>query len=434
MALLLGVACLIACGAGRSAGQTVSAPWPPARNVDVRRLQAAGLRVLEGQHVRLVTDLAPSKAVDELPAVFDAAVPQWAAYFGMNAEAVRGRWLAVVMADRQQVGALGLLPTDNVEFVNGYAKGYEFWLVEQPSDYYLRHLLLHEGTHAFMQTQLGGCGAPWYMEGMAELLGTHRWQDGRLELGVMPASREASPMWGRIKVIRDAAAAGDSWPLERVLAVDNSRSLEVDQYAWTWALAKLLDSHPRFQAPFRALREHVADPKFNERFRAAFAESWSELDLEWNAYVAALDYGYDVPRMAMVHREASPIGDAGGRVKIVADRGWQSTGWQLLAGQSYRLSARGRYQIADDGRPWPCEPAGVTIEYHDGQPLGARLGALAPGDGENASFARPAIIGSGATLRPARDAVLYVRVNDSPAKLNDNAGELSLEIVLAPDQ
>jgi hypothetical protein len=398
------------------------------RQFDANRVAAAGVRVLEGRYVRLVTDLPSSPAVDELPRVFDDAVPKWAAYFGLTENAVRGRWLAVLVKDRERFAALGLLPEDNPEFTNGYAKGYELWLVDQPSDYYRRHLLLHEGTHAFMQTQLGGCGAPWYMEGVAELLGTHTWRDGQSKLGVMPASREVVPMWGRIKLIRDAFADGKAWPLEAVLAIDNARALTTEHYAWTWALATLLERHPQFSSRFRGLQKRVADPEFKEHFRAAFAKDWSDMLAEWEALVAQLDYGYDVPQMAMVHRPAKPIGAPSQTIKISADRGWQSTGWILNTGQSYRVAASGRYQIAHDGEPWPCEPGGVTLQYHDGKPLGALLGALRPLDENGASFAQPVMLGLTATLKPAEDAVLYVRVNDSGAKLGDNSGELSLRI------
>jgi len=404
----------------------------PPRQFDARRVAAAGVRVLEGRHVCLLTDMPSGPAVDELPAVFDAAVPEWATYFGLRETAVRGRWLAFLMQDRERFAALGLLPEDNPDFVNGYARGYELWLVEQPSDYYRRHLLLHEGTHAFMQTQLGGCGAGWYMEGVAELLGTHAWRDGRLKLGVMPASRDDIPMWGRTKLVRDAFTQKKAWPLEAVLEVDNSRTLTTEHYAWTWALATLLERHPRFQARFRALKDYAADPQFQQKFRAAFADQWSDLTVEWEALVAQLDYGYDVARMAMVHRSAKPIDAGPHSVTIAADRGWQSTGWLLKAGKSYRVAASGRYQIVHDGQPWPCEPGGVTIEYHDGKPLGALLGALRPVDGKRASFARPVTLGLAATIEPEYDAVLYVRVNDSGAKLKDNAGQLSLQ--LAPDQ
>src|SRR5687767_8851911 len=145
----------------------------PPRDINARRVAAAGIRILEGRHVRLLTDVPASAAVDELPRVFDAAVPEWAAYFELPPSQIRRRWLAFLFQDRERFRALGLLPGDNPEFVNGYARGYELWLLEQPSDYYRRHLLLHEGTHALMQTQLGGAGPGWYMEGMAELLGTH---------------------------------------------------------------------------------------------------------------------------------------------------------------------------------------------------------------------------------------------------------------------
>ncbi len=94
------------------------------------------------------------------------------------------RWLAFVMQDREQFAALGLMPAERPEFVNGYANGWEFWLVEQPSDYYRRHLLLHEGTHAFMQIEArrrraavvhgGHGGAAWART---------QWRDGRLQAG-----------------------------------------------------------------------------------------------------------------------------------------------------------------------------------------------------------------------------------------------------------
>ncbi len=425
LAILLQLLMAFCCCAGRVNAAQAASP----REVDVKRLAAAGMRVLEGRYIRLVTDLPATPAVDELPAVFDAAVPRWADYFDLTVKKVRGHWLAFLIQDRQRFAALGLLPDDGPDFLSGYARDFELWLVEQPSDYYRRHLFLHEGTHAFMQTQLGGCGVGWYMEGMAELLGTHSWENGRLQLGVFPAKKEAVPMWGRIKLIRDAVAAGKAWPLEAVLAVDNRRPLTTEHYAWTWALAAMMDGHPQFQTRFRALKQHVADPAFADRFRESFAKDWSDLLVEWEAYIAELEYGYDLSRMAMVHRRAADVAAGGQSVAVNADRGWQSTGWLLKAGQSYRLAASGRYQIASDGGPWTCEPGGVTLEYHDGRPLGVLLGALrvAPKNGAS-TFAQPTIVGLGATIKPEEDAVLYLRVNDTPARLNDNAGEVTVKV------
>ena len=402
---------------------------PPPRDVDSRRAEAAGLRELTGRHVRLFTDLPSSPAVDELPAIFDAAIPQWAKYFGLDENSIRGKFLGFLISDRETFAALGLLPEENRDFVNGYNRNYEFWLVEQPSDYYRRHLWLHEGTHAFMQTQLGGAGSGWYMEGMAELFGTHRWQGGKLELGVMPASKEDVPMWGRVKIIRDAVAVGKPWPLDAVLEVDNGRQLDTEHYAWTWALAAMLDQTPKFRERFRGMQPLVADPAFNAKLRETYARDWTHLLAEWESFVSQLDYGYDIERMALV-TDADRNGPLS--TTVAADRGWQSSGWPLKAGKSYRVEAKGRFEIANDGEPWPCEPNGVTIEYHDGRPLGALLGAIwsrEPNTSEP-SFARPMVIGVGAMIRPDRDGMLFLRANDSPAKLGDNVG--SVEVRMEP--
>lgn len=408
-----------------------AADVPPPREVDAQRAAAAGIRELTGQHIRLFTDLPPSPAVDELPVVFDAAIPLWAKYFGLDESSIHGKFLGFLVSDREKFAALDLLPAENPEFVNGYARNYEFWLVEQPSDYYRRHLLLHEGTHSLMQTQLGGAGPGWYMEGMAELLGTHLWNDGQLELGVMPASKEATPMWGRIKIVRDAVKAGKRWPIEAVLEVDNRRQLDTEHYAWAWALTAMLDGTPAFREQFRSLKQHVAAPAFNEKFKETFGGQWGLINQQWAAYVAQLDYGYDLERMAIALQPAAM--KSASEVSIAADRGWQATGWKLEAGKSYRVTATGQFQIANDGEPWPCEPNGVTIEYHDGLPLGVLLGALAstkPSEGDP-SFATPLLIGSEAVIRPKSDGVLCLRVNDSPAKLGDNAGSVEVEIVPA---
>lgn len=420
-------ACIV-CMFGAASVRAANAP----RDIDARRIAAAGLRILEGRHVRLVTDLAASPGIDELPVVFDAGVAQWSAYFRVpDAQVADARWVGFLVGDREKFAALGLLPAERPDFLSGYANGWEFWLAEQPSDYYRRHLMLHEGTHAFMQTQLGGAGAPWYMEGMAELLGTHEWQDGRLTLGVMPASRDDVPMWGRIKLIRDAATDGRAWPLERVLALDNSRTMATEEYAWAWALAALLDGNPRFQERFRAMQRDVADRRFTEKFRRLFADDWHDLLDEWQSLVSELDYGYEIPRMALVHAESAPVEAASRRSKIDASRGWQSAGWILYAGTTYRVTASGRFQLVRDGETWPCEPGGVTIEYHNGRPTGALLGALRSIDDAAASedtFARPVVIGRAATITPKHDAELYVRVNDSAAMVGRNTGSVDLQI------
>ncbi len=400
---------------------------PPLRQVDDNRARAAGVRKLESKHLVLYTDVPSSPAIDELPAVFDLAVPQWAEYFAIPQEKYRN-WRAqgFLIRNRETFEALGLMPGIHNDFPNGISVGRDFWFYAQPSDYYTRHLMLHEGTHVFTLSFLGGCGPGWYMEGVAELFGTHRY-DGRykqLTMRTMPQNRDEVPMWGRTKLIESTAERERS--LVSVMETDNSRLMSTSQYAWCWALAKFLDTHPRYSAQFRKLQNLATDPNFNTRVQEAYRDQWNDLQAEWLAYIAALDYGYNFDRMAIDFSATKPVAIPE-RATIQADRGWQSTGLRLETGKSYNLAAKGRYVIANDGAPWPCEPGGVTIEYHDGRPLGMLLGAIA-GNKAGTTLASPFEIGSGSIITPKASGTLFLRVNDSAAKLDDNRGSLSVVI------
>ena len=404
-------------------GSSSSASEP--RQVDERRARLAGIRVIASRHLRLYTDLPAGNAVDELGQVFDEAVSAWGRYFGITEEKTsRWRMQGFLMQDRAKFVALDLLPETKPNFANGYCQGHELWLMDQPSDYYRRHLLLHEGTHGFMYAFVGEDAPGWYMEGMAELLATHRWQQAELKLRHFPQVREETPMWGRIKFIRE----GEPLPLEGVLGLRQGRTLAADQYAWCWALCKFLDSHPHWHDRFRQAHESVGVKDFNRRFRSLFRSEWANLEFEWQAFVAALDYGYDLARMSIDHAE-KVISPRSEECDIAAEAGWQSTGWLLQAGNSYYLSATGRYTIANDTQPWACEPGGVTLQYHDGQPLGKLLGLLRPTEG-TVDFSTPLAIGLGAEIAPKSDSILYLRVNDSPARLSDNRGKLRVRCKL----
>ncbi len=329
-----------------------SSAEPPSA-IDDARAQSAGIRKLRSNHLVLYTDVPSSPSVDGLPAVFDKAVSQWAAYFGVDV-AKTNDWQprAFLIDDRRRFAALGLLPPGNDEFANGITFGSQMWLREQPTDYYRRHLLLHEGTHAFMFEFLGGCGPGWYMEGIAELLGTHRLdpKTGELTLGIMPRSRQEVPMLGRIKLIKDALTKGRRVSLPALMKFDNRQQLGDEAYAWCWAAAKFLDSHPRYRDRFHQLYHYVREKNFNDLFRRDFADDWPDLNSEWNAYIATLDYGYDFDRMAIGFETGKPLAGQPRTATIKADRGWQSSGAWLEAGKSYELTAQGHFQIAAEGR------------------------------------------------------------------------------------
>lgn len=410
----------------------LAATGQPARAqaVDDARVQSAGIRKVASRHLVLYTDLPSQPDVDRLPAEFDQAVPQWAAYFDIDASRTTS-WqsTAFLIGERRRFDALGLMPVGNDQFVNGISIGDRLWFYDQPTAYYRRHLLLHEGTHAFMANFLGGCGPGWFMEGTAELLATHRLDDatGRVALGIMPHDRGEVPMLGRIKLIQDARAAGRTLSLPAVMQISNHKQLENEPYAWCWAAAKFLDAHPRYRARFRQLKRHVKTAEFNDLTRREFHADWDDLLAEWQAFIATLDHGFDFERMPIDFTAGRPLRAASTPVTIAVDRGWQSTGVQLQAGTTYALAASGRYQIADDGQPWLCEPGGVTIEYYDGKPLGMLLGAV-DGRSPGCTLADAFRVGLGTTITPSATGTLYLRVNDSPGRLHDNSGTLTATI------
>lgn len=419
-ALILACVALALCSSGRCAAAT-----------------GGGIRRLSGEHLTLYTDLPPSADVDALPAVFDQAFPQWCAYFGVD-EKQHGGWRVRghLMQSRERFEAAGLVPAEVPDFKSGYALGEQIWCYDQTSEYYRRHLLLHEGTHAFMQTFTGGVGPAWYAEGTAELLGTHHLADGRLTLGYFPRDREEVSKWGRIEIVQTDYAARRALTLPKLFAFDPRVHAENDWYGWCWAGAAFLDGNPRYRERFRQLykligRPNVGEADFNDALVQMFGDDWSRVQEDWQIYVANLDYGYDFSRMDVAYAAGKPLPTGGAHVNVESDRGWQSSGVRLEAGKKYRLRASGRYQLDTVPRTWWCEPGGVTIRYYHGQPLGILLAAVRSDDPQakgSSGLIKPIVVGLESVLEAPRDGTLYFRINDSAGNLSNNAGSLAVEI------
>lgn len=410
-----------------------SAADPSGITVDEAKATAAGIRrVGTSKRLVLYTDLAPAPEIDRLPELFDQAFPQWCQYFHVSpTEHADWQMTGFLMKERERFTKAGLLSPETPPFRHGYSQGYTLWLCDQPSDYYRRHLLLHEGTHGFMSTTLGRMGPPWYAEGTAELMGTHRLQDGRLTLNVMPASRDEVPDWGRIRIIKDACAARHAMRLQGVIDYSSTAHLETEPYAWCWAAAILLDRHPRYRERFHELYKDVLRPDFNNRFHESVGRDWRELNEEWGVFIAGMEYGYDVARTAIDFTPGQPCPATGAVVQVAADRGWQNSGLRLAGNTSTKLAAAGRYQVGKKPQAWWCEPGGVSLRYYQGRPLGILLAAVRPdkpGENDPVAFLRPTVVGLGATLTPERSGTLYFKINHSAAELHENAGELKVTL------
>ena len=121
---------------------------------------------------------------------------------------------------------------------------------------------------------------------------------------------------------------------------------------------------------------HVTRPA---EFERAFRPQWQALQFEWQLLARDLVAGTDFKRVAIRFHQSRPLPADGRSSVVAADRGWQSTGVRLRAGQTYQLTATGRFTLADKPRPWVSEPDGVSIRYHAGLPLGRRpVGGIWP--------------------------------------------------------
>ncbi|MFG0334989.1 MAG: hypothetical protein ACF8TS_16655, partial [Maioricimonas sp. JB049] len=342
-----------------------------------------------------------------------------------------------IMRDKDRFRAAGMLPEDVEDFAHGRHRDYEFWMNDQEYDYYRRHLMIHEGTHCFMMIMPATVRPPlWYLEGMAELFGTHRISvEGAAEFCVMPGEPDRFVGFGRIGMIAEAIAEGEYRSVKGMteLSANDFITRKDRPYAWSWAFCKFLDTHPRYRERFRELSRYLTSRAFYRHLQTAYTADMAALWIEWELFAHNLCYGYDIERAAIDFVKGVPL-DPGGRVSIEVDAaaGWQSSVVQVEAGRSYTIEAEGRTTLAADPRPWISEPQGITIEYASGKPIGRLVAAIqseTPPDADgNGSLRKVIDVGRGRRLVPEVSGTLYLRVNDDWGSLANNSGVYSVTI------
>ncbi len=413
-----------------------------AQPVDVEALKAAGIRTLESKHLTLYTDLPPTPEVDELPKVFDLAIPQWAEFFQADAKRL-ATWhvTACVMKDSNRFEEYQLMPRKLPPFLHGLQRFDDIWVHEQPGAYYRRHLLLHEGTHAVMNRIFGRVGPVWYREGIAEMLGTHSYKDGKLRLNIFPADRKQVEYWGRIKIIRDDIRKNGTRQIDQIVDLPTRAFLSSDSYAWSWALQTLLHRRAEYAPICDALRKEMyrSERGVTRVFSREFQKHRSQLDLDWNLFIQHLDYGYDFSRETIVFSPTvEELTNEISTITVDSAKPWQATGLLIPANTTIEFAARGRYQVAvepkaDGAKAWMCEPQGVTIEYYQGRPLGQLLAAVVPQDASSQdSRFEPQVVGRRAKLTTKTGGQLFFRINERADRLGDNVGEITVRIRRAP--
>ena len=404
----------------------------------MRLYQKLGIRLLRGKHLWLFTDLPEDKEVDQLSRVFDLAVPQWAAAFGIP----ENRWrtwkmVGCLMKDPEQFRRAGLFPVEKLQnFSSGFSQNGKLWMFDQPSNYYRRHLLLHEGVHGFMTAFFPTLSPPWHAEGMAELLATHWWDEtseNGLEVAYFPRAKMDVPMLGRIRIVRDEVAKGRTLKLKQILSYGADAHSSNTPYGWCWAAAAFLDGHPRYRNRFRSLNRTATGSNINNAFLKTYADNWQALEAEWLLFVREIDHAYDFERAAIQYREGEPLRVLGAKTSIGVDLGWQSSGVFLQAGEPYRISATGRFTMQGNtaNETWPSDPGGITLHYLSGHPLGTLQAVLISSQKSDADFFGASSIqriGREKQWTPNQSGTLYLRINDRASRLENNAGTIDVTI------
>ncbi|MGV2333399.1 MAG UNVERIFIED_CONTAM: hypothetical protein LVR18_04465 [Planctomycetaceae bacterium] len=125
--------------------------------LDTAALNAAGLTLLKSRHLLLVTD-APAEDVYGLPDLADeffAALCKTLPPLKPAADGSEFQVTGFLMEAPERFQQAGLLPDEKFVIRHGRHLGYRFWMRNQPSAYYRRHLLLHEFVHCWMMCEAG---------------------------------------------------------------------------------------------------------------------------------------------------------------------------------------------------------------------------------------------------------------------------------------
>ena len=415
----------------------VAPAWKVGRN-------AQGLYELDTPRLTLVSDIPFDDELKSWPGLIEQSIEQWQIYHGVDASKMDGWHIqAVLIGDRARLTELGLL--DGVpDFDEGYQYGNKIFLREQPTVYYRRHLFLHEATHWVMWKLYGGAGPPWFMEGMADMHGTHSLNNRVLKLGVIPSSSEQVARWGRLRLINETLNRGVAPSMTEILAYGNAREDHEIRYSWSWAATVFFTNHPKYGPVLRELYGKGINysDSLSRSFRAQLEPDWERVQTDWNGFISDLEFGYDLDRSRVVHA-VRPLkqlrqGESD-HFSLATDRGWQSTGVMVEADRPVRISCSGDFQIRQSvgpagsagpaGSDWRIGPSGVTYQFYRGDPLGCVIASVvSPGEPEDTKRWSTVRIGALGMIVPKKSGEIFLKVNESSNGLWDNVGTVFAEI------
>ncbi len=388
-----------------------------------------------GRYIELTTDLSSAAETETLVASFDAAVGQWVEFWELSDDALADwKVKAYIIRDKERFRRQGLIPNHIPDFPFGYAHGNTVWVLAQQSEYYTRHLLLHEGVHSLAFFHFGGAGPTWFMEGTAEMLAVHRGQGAATKINQIPRNRTDVPYWGRFKLIKELRKEGRVPTIETVMRYRPTLTGNVETYGWSWAAAMLFHAYPEYHEAFFAAAKNGSDgPDFNQQlYRQIGQRKWPVVAARWRVMCDDLDYGFDWSHQRLAISENDPPWD-GKTIDAMIDarRGWQSTGVRFAPGTKLTLQGTGEVILDTQPKPWISQPPGVTIKYHRGRPLGQLLACVLPNATPRGQRLAPLKIFSvekETEIQIDQHCWLLFRVNDAVDARGNNQGAYQLTI------
>lgn len=394
----------------------------------------AAMQTVTGKHIVLKADGGSPESLAEFVAAFDAAVPQWERFWQLPPQSLSD-WKvdAFVMDEPQRFRDSGDLPSD-LNFPFGYAIPGNLWVIRQKSDYYTRHLLLHEGVHALAIQQFGGTGPAWFAEGTAEMLGVHADSGSDARVNVVPQSRNATPYWGRFKLLSQRRVENRMPTIDSVLEYPRDLKSDVESYGWSWIAVMLFSEYPEYHGEvIRAAKSGNVDRQsFSDDFKRRLRSQWPIIAARWRMLLNTIDYGFDWERERIELSIKDPIWDGRPTKRLIkADQGWQSTGVRFAPGMRLKISATGSCTINDDPKPWVSQPPGVTIHYANERPLGQLLVCILPNKTEEQRHLAPLFVEAvEAETEIVIDKHCWVlfRINDDLGDLGNNRGGYTVSI------
>lgn len=406
---------------------------------------------IDGRYVELVTDIESTSEAKSLAESFDAAVPQWIAAWGLAGDSASDwKVTACVMRDKTAFIAAGLIPPRVPDFPFGYALDDDVWVLAQPSEYYTRHLMLHEGVHALAYHCFGGGGPTWYMEGTAEWLATHRGVGDAIRVADIPGDKDDVPYWGRFKLLEQTRSQNEIPPIETVMNYSPTLTGDIRLYTFSWSAVSMFHAYPDTRESFLSAAKIGRDngPNFNRGLYARLSTIWPTVAARWRIAMLDFDYGFDWSQNLVDIATTDPNWDGRSiELNVDARRGWQSIGVRVPGGATVRIAASGMIGLNGNGngngseseseneKPWTSTASGVTIRYQRGRPLGQLIACVLPNQTPRDGMLKPLrieTVGESATIKIPDHSWVLLKVNDAVGELDDNSGSFRVTIDSSP--